>query len=239
MLAPLGGVCAPRDWSNWMETSNSSPEAERRAPGAPSLHPRSARTLLALAGAALTFATTLPARATGTDAASTDGKGIAAGILLGAETVVLAEAALGVRPGWAYLVGAGVGAVGGGVGGYFLEDHISPKTATVLLASGLVLAVPATIAALSASAYEPPRDYVQDTAPEDEPVDAVPQGASAPRRPTLSLVVPPSLIGVDEGRWSVGVPAVSLLDVWSPEDRLTYGLSRETELRVPVLAMRF
>ena len=34
---------------------------------------------------------------------------------------------------------------GGGVGGYFLEDHISPKTATVLLASGLVLAIPATI----------------------------------------------------------------------------------------------
>src|SRR5690606_11200922 len=186
MLAPLGGVCAPRDWSNWMETSNSSPEAERRAPGAPSLHPRSARTLLALAGAALTFATTLPARATGTDAASTDGKGIAAGILLGAETVVLAEAALGVRPGWAYRVGCGAGSVGGGYVGYLFEDHVRLKAAMVLLACGLVRAIPAQIDALSACAYERPRDYVQDSAPGDDAVDAVPQGASAPRRPSLS-----------------------------------------------------
>ncbi len=223
-----------------METSNSSPQAEPRAPGAPYLL-RRASTLLALTGAAVAFAAPLPAQAqTGTDAASSDGKGIVAGALLGAEAVVFAEAAFGVRPAWAYLVGAGVGAVGGGLGGYFLEDHLSPKTTTILLASGLVLAIPATIAALSASAYEPPRDYVQDVAPEDQPVDAPPQGASAPERSTLTLgLPPPSLIGVDEGRWFLGVPAVALLDVWSPELRRTYGLPRETELRVPVLAMRF
>jgi hypothetical protein len=193
------------------------------------------------AALAATLVTSTGQAQTGVDAASSSGKGIAAGILLGAETVVFAEAALGVKPRWAYLVGAGVGAVGGGVGGYFLEDNLSPKTAMVLLASGMVLAIPATVAALSASSYTPPADYVQDAPPTDEPVDDAPRASSvrSSRRARLQLQPLPSLVAVDDGAWSLGVPAVALLDVYSTELRLAYNLSRETELRVPVLAMRF
>lgn len=191
--------------------------------------------------AAVTLLTAAPARAqTGVSAASSSGKGIAAGILLGAEAVVLVEAVVGVEPRWAYLLGAGVGAAGGGVGGYFLEDNLSPKTATLLLAGGLVLAVPATVAALSASAYSPPVDYVQDVPPEDDPVEGAPRESSRSRpAPVLALRPrPPALLGIDDG-WSLGVPAVALLDVYPTELRRTYNLARETELRVPVLAMRF
>lgn len=201
--------------------------------------PWGSRGLAATCALAAALLTSIPAGAqTGVASASSAGKGIAAGILLGAETVVFAEAAVGVRPGWAYLLGAGVGAAGGGVGGYFLESRLDPRSATLLLAGGLVLAIPATVVALSASAYTPPSDYVEDLPPPDDPVEAPPQASSRPAlRPSLRPP-PPALIGVDGG-WSLGVPAVALLDVYPVELRRRYGLPRETEVQVPVLAMRF
>ena len=67
------------------------------------------------------------------DEVSPTGKGIAGGALLGAEAVMLVEAAFKVKKKWAYAVGGGVGAIGGGVGGYFVEQngdaklpHVSP-----------------------------------------------------------------------------------------------------------------
>lgn len=220
-----------------METPKSSSEAERGRRGF--LVPRLLSAALAPAAATVVLLGSPTAHAqTGVDAASSTGKGIAAGILLGAETVVFAEALVGVRPGWAYMVGAGVGAAGGGVGGYFLEDNLSPKTATLLMAGGMVLAIPATIVALSASSYKPPRDYVQDSAPSDEPVDDPPRPEASAPTPEFRAPLA-SLVGIDEGHWSMGVPAVALLDVYSPELRRTYDLPRVTELRVPVLAMRF
>jgi hypothetical protein len=50
----------------------------------------------------------------------------------------------------------------------------------LLLAGGLTLAIPTTVAVLSATAYEPPADYLQDSAPVDEPVADPPQPATAP-----------------------------------------------------------
>lgn len=206
--------------------------------------PRAAQRSLVGAGLALacSFWAPLGLAETGVDTASTTAKGTVAGALLGAEAVVLTEAAFGVKPGWAYLLGAGVGAAGGGVGGYFLEDSMSPKLASLLLAGGLVLAIPATVAALSASAYSPPADYIQDTPPSDEPVETPPRASSrpAPGSERLALRAPlPALVGSDEGTWTWGVPAVELLDVYSVEMRRAYNLQSETELRVPVLAMRF
>src|ERR1051326_3827956 len=50
------------------------------------------------------------------------GKGIIGGALLGAESVMLVEAAAEVKPAWAYAVGGGLGAIGGGIGGYFTQQ---------------------------------------------------------------------------------------------------------------------
>jgi hypothetical protein len=49
-----------------------------------------------------------------------------------------------------------------------------------MLAGGMALAIPTTVAVLSATAYEPPADYVQDRAPADEPVAEPPQPSTAP-----------------------------------------------------------
>ena len=96
------------------------------------------------------------------------GKGLVGCALLGGEAVLVTEAALKVRPGWAYYVGGGAGLVGGGVAGYFLEDSLSSKSAMYLLSAGMLLAIPTTVAALNATSYDTPLEYTQDAAPIDD-----------------------------------------------------------------------
>ena len=125
-------------------------------------------------GLALFFA---PARASaiGYEEASGTAKGTVGGGLLGAELVLCIEAAVGVQNPWLYVVGGVVGAGGGAVGGYFIEQDASPRASMLLLAGGLTLAIPTTVAVLSATSYEPPADYLEDKPPPDEPVADPPQ----------------------------------------------------------------
>jgi len=98
------------------------------------------------------------------------GKGIVGGGLLGGELVLAIEAAFDVQSPWAYLGGGVAGAAAGAVGGYFVEQNASARVPMLLLAGGLTLAIPTTVAVLSATSYEPPATYVQDHPPPDEPV---------------------------------------------------------------------
>jgi hypothetical protein len=199
------------------------------------------------------------ASATGVDEASSTGKGITGGALLGAEAVMLTEAAIGVKPRWAYLVGGGAGAIAGGVGGYFLEQNLSAKTNMFLLSGGMVLAIPTTIAMLVATQYEPPANYVQDQAPEDEPVANPPtlegaavdtkqrvvQRARTPRlrrtAPAAQLYYrpPPALVGLQQGELNLSVPAVTVLDMYTPEQIAKFGVKQRAELRMPVFNLVF
>lgn len=109
-------------------------------------------------------------------------KGIAGGALLGGELVVFGEALFGVRSTTAYLVGAGAGAVAGGVGGYFVEQAVDDgRIPAYMLAGGLALLIPAIVVALDATRYMP-----TEGAREDKPVDIPP---SDPGRPGGSSVV--------------------------------------------------
>jgi hypothetical protein len=128
---------------------------------------RALPSFLALAGAMLT---PLAAHATGVVDASPTGKGVVGGALLGAELVLVTEAAFKVKPTWAYIVGGVAGGAAGGVGGYFVEQETSARAPMLMLAGGLAFAIPTVVAVLSATAYEPPADYVQDAAPADEPL---------------------------------------------------------------------
>ena len=101
---------------------------------------------------------------------STTGKGIAGGALLGAEVVVITESLVGVRPTWAYLVGGGVGAVGGGVGGFFIERAVSDGHVPVyMLAGGLALIIPGVVLTLNATRYRPTEGAQEDRAPTNTP----------------------------------------------------------------------
>src|SRR5450755_2386591 len=128
----------------------------------------------------------LAAHATGVSEVSTTGKGAVGGALLGAEVVLDVEAAFKVQPTWAYVVGGVAGGIGGGVGGYFIERSASPRTTMFMLAGGMALAIPTTVAVLSATAYEPPASFTQDKAPIDEPVAEPPAPAGAVPAPATS-----------------------------------------------------
>lgn len=227
---------------------------------------RTLLSLLSLAGATLSpFA----AHATGSEKASPTGKGIAGGALLGSELVMASEAAFGVRPAWAYVVGGLAGGIGGGVGGYFVEKQDDARPPMLLLAGGLAFAIPTLVAVLSATAYEPPANYLQDQAPADEPVaeppaptDTAPAPAltppgaapapadSAPEAPTgrrhldsrrrLSLrLPPPALFGVTDSRLALGVPNIEVRHAYTRTERLLFNAPDVAEVRIPVLDVRF
>jgi len=146
--------------------------------------------LIAAASIATVGFSATNAHAVGEDEASPVAKGIVGGALLGGEAVMLVEAALDVRPAWAYVVGGIVGGIGGGIGGFFAEQDGDARLPMFLLAGGMVLAIPTTVAVLATTAYKPPADYVQDRAPADEPVAEPPQPSSS-EPSTPSSVAPP------------------------------------------------
>jgi hypothetical protein len=152
---------------------------------------RTLTTLVALAGATLT---PLAAHAAGVDEASPTGKGIVGGALLGAELVMATEAAFKVKPTWAYVVGGLAGGAAGGVGGYFVEDQGDARGPMLMLAGGLAFAIPTVVAVLSATAYEPPSNFVQDQAPADEPLaePPAPTEATPPPPAPAPAVAPPA-----------------------------------------------
>lgn len=136
-------------------------------------------TLLAALAAGAVVAVSDTARA---EDVKPTGKGIVGGALLGGEVVTFGEAIFGVRAPLAYIIGAGVGMGGGGVGGYFLEKQVSDgRIPAYVLAGGLALLIPAVVVALDATRYMPP-----EGAREDRPVNLP---ASDPGKPGGSSVI--------------------------------------------------
>jgi hypothetical protein len=206
------------------------------------------------------------ASAIGEDEASPKGKAIVGCGLLGAELVLSVEAVAGVKNPWLYVAGGVVGAAGGAAGGYVLEQNdVSARTSMILLAAGLTLAIPTTVAVLSASAYEPPADYLEDKPPADEPLadppspsspgaapanpSTTPSGATpAPKRervvhrkavlPPLRLT-PPAIVDFTPDMLALSVPALEIRGAYSQKEMAMYGVSQKTEFHLPVLNVVF
>jgi hypothetical protein len=117
------------------------------------------------------------------------GKGIVGGALLGGEVVTITMGAAGVSRGWPYFVFGGLGAVGGGVGGFFVEKatkgttdangNVTGRTsepALYMLAGGMALLIPALVVSLNATAYKPPETDRLEPA-NNEPSKDVPKVA--------------------------------------------------------------
>jgi hypothetical protein len=204
--------------------------------------------------AAALFTQSAPARA---DEVPATGKGITGGALLGGEVVMLVEAAFGTKPAWAYIVGGLVGAGGGAVGGWEIEQNADSKVSVYMLAGGMALVIPTMVAVLEATSYKPPEDYTEDKpaagAPAPEPPRpttpaTTPGGASsAPTGPSTlhyhwqpaKLNLPPGLLDLDEGSFKVAVPAVEIRPVYRMDELQKYGLEQQHELRVPVFSATF
>lgn len=142
------------------------------------------RTAHALAlSAALAAAVVAVPREAQAEEVTPTAKGIVGTALLGGELVVFGEAIFGVRSPAAYLIGAGAGAVAGGVGGYFIEQSVDDgRIPAYLLAGGLALLIPAVVVALDATRYMPAEGAREDKPPANLP-------PSDPGKPGGSSVV--------------------------------------------------
>src|SRR5438270_12712780 len=89
--------------------------------------------------AALSWPAQAHAQATGGSPVTPTGKGIAGGILLGAEIVMIPEGAAGVDKWWAYLLGGVLGGAAGGVGGYFVETKVKAADGTAIAEPSLYM----------------------------------------------------------------------------------------------------
>jgi hypothetical protein len=180
------------------------------------------------------------------------GRGIAGGALLGAEAVTIVESVAGVHAGWAYGVGALVGAGGGAVGGYFVEQNSSDgKAPAYMLAGGLALVIPALVLTLNATRYRPTEGAAEDNVPTGPAANpGNPAGGvispTPPNTPGPEAPLPPtSLLDVTTGRHestvnvSVSLPSVDVRPVYSLAEQRQYGMKAETELRMPVLHVAF
>lgn len=189
---------------------------------------------------------------------SATGKGITGGALLGGELVMAIEAALGVQNTWAYVGGGLGGAVAGGVGGYFVEQGSDPKPSYYMLAGGMALLIPTTVAVLQATSYKAPDHYFvdepgEDTGPAMEPEQPTEPGttvtvtapeAKVPVKKSAPVAltrphIPLSLVDLHEGDVKLGIPAVEMRPTYSSVELKKFGVDQSTELRVPVFQATF
>lgn len=195
------------------------------------------------------------------DNVSPTGKGIAGGALLGGEVVTITEAIVGVRAGWAYVVGGLAGAAAGGVGGYFVEQGTSNgQVPMYMLAGGLALVIPAVVLSLDATRYRPEEGATEDRTPAGPPAEpgvpgasissptaAPPPAAPAPApspapstSPAPPAPPPQSFLDVHDGNLRLGMPLPSVAPMFTPQEQKTYGLVKnDAELRMPVLHVTF
>lgn len=178
------------------------------------------------------------------------GKGIAGGILLGAELVIITEALIGVDDWWPYLVFGVVGGAGGGVGGYFVETAEVAEPSLYMLAGGMALIMPSVILMLNATAWEPGEDLEEgeaDVTDEGEPSapgepagePQPPAGVPGGEAPEGRRSVPRALIGIAAKRVTIGVPPVEIRPSYTVEEMARYGVSQATEVHIPLLQGAF
>jgi hypothetical protein len=122
---------------------------------------------------------------------SPTGKGMVGGGLLGAEVVTIVESIAGVKSPWAYVIGGVVGAGGGAVGGYFVEQSSTDGRAPMyMLAGGLALVIPAVVLTLNATRWQPEEGATEDRTPAGPPAEPGAPGGSITGAPAAGPAAP-------------------------------------------------
>lgn len=197
--------------------------------------------------------------ATGPNEVTPTAKGIIGGALLGAEVVMIPMGAAGLKPWWPYLVFGAVGAAGGAVGGWAVEQNVEPsEPALYMLAGGLALIIPTVVLTLNATTYDEfeessdPSTLTTTPEPDTGAPAAPPPGEStvtieqptseAPRRVRKRRPAAPPPSTLFDLAWSevrIGVPAIQVRNMYSQEEIAKYGVEQQTEVRVPVVGVSF
>lgn len=200
-------------------------------------------------------ATTTTSAAHAETEVSPTGKGIAGGALLGGELGFLTLSAFGARSSWMYYTIPTALAIGGGVGGYFIEKGGSPNAPMYMLAGGMALLIPTVVVTLSANSYSAASEdgTPNDAAPTGGSVKAEAGGGGGGAGGTTAPTTGPAKHKVD-GKKSLplallnlggdeslrfGVPLVHLRPTFTTDEMATYGVKQRYEVHAPVVALKF
>jgi hypothetical protein len=192
---------------------------------------------------------------------SVDGKGVVGGALLGGELGLFVVSASGAKDAWPYYVVPGLLAVGGGIGGYFLENSLSgePAVPYLMMGVGMGLIIPAIIVTISANQYQPPEgdegvsSDKATAAPASGTTVTAPGGgtstttapAGGPAKRSLEhssrAVFPSALLNYDDhaSHFAVGFPVVSVHPAYSLNEMVQFGVQQRFEVRAPLVALSF
>jgi hypothetical protein len=181
-------------------------------------------------------------------------KGIVGGALLGAEVVMMPMGIAGLKPWWPYLVFGGVGAVGGAVGGWAVEQAAPPAEAPLyMLAGGLALIIPTLVLTLNATTK---KDYGDETTPApvtdpSKPGEPAPDGTTVTvtsdarkqlklkRKRATEQRVPTAAVDLSGDAVRMGIPAIVIKPMYSDVERSMFGVAQQTEVRIPVFNAAF
>lgn len=176
-------------------------------------------------------------------------KGVVGGALLGAEVVMMPMAIAGVKPIWPYLVFGGLGAVGGGIGGYFVERSVDDgRVPLYMLAGGIALVLPTVVLTLNATRYRAAENYRENQAPSNLPPadpgapNGTPVKPASPQGAHRETITPPptgSLVAVHQGAVQLGLPIPEVRPVFTARQRAELGVKQETQVQVPVVHFSF
>jgi hypothetical protein len=200
---------------------------------------------------------------------SPDGKGIVGGALLGAEVGTIVESIAGVHSPWVYVVTDLVLGIGGGIGGWEVEQQVENhgwdvRVPVFMLAGGLGLIIPAVVLTLNATRYQPSENASEDHAPTNAPVanpgapggsivgpspaapSSTPSPAAYPPSPNNGGATPPpptpppqSLFDVNGDGMRLGLPVPQVRPMFSANEMRQYGLTQQTEVRMSLLKIAF
>lgn len=204
-------------------------------------------------GAALIAA---PATARAEGPVTGTAKGIVGGALLGAEVVMMPMGIAGLKPWWPYLVFGGVGAVGGAVGGWAVEQAAPPAEAPLyMLAGGLALIIPTLVLTLNATTK---KDYGDESTPappttdpnkppENKPADGTTVTVTSDAKKQLQQKrkraaeprIPTAAIDLSGDAVRLGIPAIVVKPIYSPVEIAQFGVEQQTEVRIPVFSAAF
>lgn len=206
------------------------------------------------------------AQAAEPDAVSGDGKGIVGGALLGAEIVMMPMGIAGLEPWWPYVVFGGVGAVGGAVGGWAVEQAAPPAEAPLyMLAGGLALIIPTLVLTLNAttrSEYEDEQDPSTLTKQPEDPLNApIPGEGEAPGTPAIGVdggvgvtpgakvrtprkraarpSLPMALFDLEGEEVRMGIPNVAVKPLYTEAEMYAFDLEQGTVVDIPVFRTAF
>ena len=214
---------------------------------------------LFVAAAVTAGALVIPASAHAQDATNANekvsptAKGAVGGAFLGAEVVMIPMAIAGVKPIWPYLVFGGLGAVGGGIGGFAIEKSVSDgRVPLYMLAGGIALILPTVVLTLNATRYRSAENYRENNAPTNAAPANPGSPSGSPVQPTQptqpnapvktgEATAPPtgSLVSVRSKNVQVGVPIPDVAPVFSARQRAELGVKQETQVNVPVVHVTF